>query len=171
MNILSPTTWLIGAIVLAFIGGTAYVTGRSDGRKVERTEWQAKENKALVDIQTELAKVQSEKDTVERNSRNAMVAASETYQKGLKNEQARKDKVIADLRSGALRLRDPGTRYSLSKDTLPGVGTTTGGCDGAKGGELSDALTEHLITEAGRADEIVRQLTAAQAVINADRVR
>ena len=166
---LNPTAWLIGAIALALIGGTAYVTGRSDGRKVERTEWQAKENKAIIDVQTELAKVQLEKDTIERNAQKALVAASETYQKGLKNEQVRKDKVIADLRAGVIRLRDPGTSYTLSKDTLPGVGATAGRCDGETGGKLSDELTTYLVTEANRADNIANQLTACQAVITADR--
>ena len=141
MNILNPTTWLIGALALALFGGAVYVVGRSDGRAIEKALSLAKENKAVTDTQAALALAQEEKTVIERNTRTAMVAASTTYQKGLQDERNAKDKAISAVRAGDLRLRDPGAAHTIGKDALPGVGATASRCDGEAGGKLSDALT------------------------------
>ena len=78
-----------------------------------------------------------------------------------------RDKVIADLRAGSVRLRD---RFKCS--TRPAVsssGPASAGSDGGTQGGLSDNDAEFFVREASRADEVVRQLTACQAVIRSDR--
>ena len=165
---LNPYFWLIALIFLAVTGGSSYVAGRMDGKKLERSESQARDNKALIDVQEQLAQSQTNKATIERNSSLAMAAAAETYQKELKNVSTQKNVIIDNLRAGAIRLRDPGTSYTLGADKLPGVGATASGCNGEAGGKLSDATSEFLITEASRADEVTRQLQLCQKIILID---
>lgn len=77
-------------------------------------------------------------------------------------ESAKKDynRTIADLRAGNLQLRK---RFTCS---TPSAAQPSGGVDNAEEGSgLQKEDGEFLVSEAERADEVVRQLTAAQEVI------
>ena len=169
MNMLNPYTWIIGALVLAFVGGSAYVSGRMDGKKIERSAWTTKELKATQDAADAIAKAHDEVQIAEQKHAQELQDVSITYQKELNNVSAKKDATIAALRTGAIRLRDPGTRYTLGANTLPNAGASARGCNGKAVSQLSDELAEFLTTEASRADAIVDQLTACQKVVVKDR--
>ena len=169
MNLLNPMTWLYGALALALVAGGAYFTGRSDGKKNERVVWQAKEIKANQDAADSLAVATKKVSDAEKSHAIELQHVSNVYQKELIDVSAKKDAVIVALRTGAIRLRDPGTKYTLSPNPLPGTSTGTSRCDGGPGGELSNETAEFLASEASRADAIVKQLAAAQAVIMKDR--
>lgn len=151
----------LGAVLLAgALSGFAYQTGK----KVERVEWQAREQRADRAAADKLAQAQRDKDTIEHNHQAAMVAASQAYQQELKHVRTQKDRVIADLRAGALRLRDPGTSYALGVHPLPATGPAAGGCDAAAGGQLSDEAAEFLVGLASESDEVAKQLGRCQEV-------
>lgn len=169
MNPLNPYTWMIGALVLAFVGGSGYLYGRADGKKIERAQWQAKELKASQDAQDALATAQAAVTAAERKSAQDLADVSTHYQKELNHVSATKDATIAALRTGAVRLRDPGTKYTLGSNAVPDFGASAGRSDGKAEGELSKELAEYLVTEASRADAIAIQLTSCQAVIIKDR--
>lgn len=162
MNILNPYTWLIGAFVLALVGGSGYLYGRTDGRKLERVEWQAKEIQATQEVIDQRDKAIKDKADTEHAHQAAMLAASKTYQEGLKHERDAKDRALAAVRSGSIRLRDPGTKYTLGPARPPGNDPAARRCDAAKGADLSDSAAEFLISLASEADEATRQLTACQ---------
>lgn len=86
--------------------------------------------------------------------------------KDLKDELSKKDIAIAKLHSGTLVLRDPGNTNSCQGST---VTSSSSGDIETSGGKLSTELSEFLISEASRADQVVVQLQACQAVLVNDR--
>ena len=169
MNLLNPYVLLVGVISLIGAISGAYFYGHSNGVDSERVVWQGKENKALIDVQAKLSTATAANTLAEHKHAIELQHVSNVYQKELIDVSAKKDAVIVALRTGAIRLRDPGTKYTLSPNPLPGTSTGTSRCDGGPGGELSNELAEYLASEASRADAIVNQLAAAQAVIMKDR--
>lgn len=169
MNILNPTTWLYGLLAFVLVGGSGYLYGRTDGRKIERVEWQAIDNAKLKAATDKLAELTAAAIKKERSSADALADVSRQFQEDLKNERNKKERVIADLRAGAVRLRDPNGRCSGIGIAFPEAGSAPGGRDGGAGTELSERTAEYLISEASRADEIVRQLTACQKIVIKDR--
>ena len=166
---LNITELLVGALV--FIGAItgAYFYGHSNGVDSERVVWQAKEIKATQEADKALADAQAKVNALQAQYANNLAVISGNYQQELKNVSATKDRTIAALRAGAIRLRDPGTHYTLDPNPLPGTSTSPGRCDGSSKGRLSDEIGEFLVSEASRADSIVDQLAACQAVIIKDR--
>lgn len=168
MNILNPYTWLAGLLAIVLCFGAGYVSGRHDGNKITTAKWQVKELDAAQDAARKLEDAQRHADEVEAASQKAMVAASETYQKGIANVQAQRDQDRAAYHAGLLRLRDPG-KYALGPNSMPQAGPSTGGCDGQAGSELSEPSAEFLLGLAAEADVIANQLTACQAIVKQDR--
>lgn len=166
---LNITELLIGALV--FVGALtgAYFYGHSNGVDSERVVWQAKEIKATQEADKALADAQDKVNSLQSQYANNLAVISGNYQQELKNVSATKDRTIAALRAGAIRLRDPGTHYTLSPNALPGSTAPTSGCDGQATSRLSDTTSEFLVREASHADAIVEQLNACQAVIIKDR--
>jgi len=101
--------------------------------------------------------------------------ASANYQRGILDGKTKLAAFIDSARAGGIELRDPGSQAGTGPacDNQAGKAETTGaagvGNGQAGGGLLSKDATVFLATEANRADEIVLQLTAAQAVIVSDR--
>jgi hypothetical protein len=88
-----------------------------------------------------------------------------TYQEKLHEQDALHARDLADVRSGALRLRDSGAKCPAQVSAAPGASVG----DGQAGAELSAAATEFLLSEAERADRVAIQLGACQQVIESDR--
>lgn len=155
--------FLLGSVIAFLLSGVGgYFYGHSQGVDSERVIWQGKEIKATQEVISERDKALADKETAEHAHQAAMLAASRTYQEGLRNERAKKDRAIADNRAGTLRLRDPGAKYALGPNPVPGDGPAARRCDAAGGADLSSEAAEFLIGEASRADEVARQLTACQ---------
>ena len=92
-----------------------------------------------------------------------MAAIDTQHQEAINHVAQDRDRTIASLRAGALRLR-PQFTCSVSEAATPaGIG------DGQTEGGLSAEDAEFFIREASRCDGIVMQLSAAQSVIRADR--
>lgn len=87
-----------------------------------------------------------------------------TLEKDKQNALKKKDAVIADLRAGTLRLRIPSDVPGTSALTAPAAK-----CDGASGSELLREVVGIAVSEASRADAVVLQLNACQAIIRTDR--
>ena len=90
------------------------------------------------------------------------------------DEIRKRETTIAGLRDGSIVLRDPGREDTgCPGSTVTGHGATAGsagpGTDGARGSKLSGQTSEFLVSEANRADTLVRKTTALQAQLIADR--
>lgn len=90
-------------------------------------------------------------------------AIDDKHQKEIQHVAETRERTIAGLRSGALRLR-PQFTCSVSEAA---AGTSVG--DGGEKAGLSREDAEFLVSESARADEIVVQLAACQADLKADR--
>lgn len=174
LPIIPPWAKLLGAVLLvAAVVAAIYAYGQQQfglGEKAERTAWLARENTALTKANTRIKELEDQARAREREHAQDMAAASAKYQEDLKHEKAAKDRAVADLRSGALRLRIPVTcpdGAGGSGTAAPGPGTV--GRDGEARAELSVQASEFLVGLASEADEVVHQLTACQAVVTADR--
>ncbi|MDR2838111.1 MAG: lysis protein [Azonexus sp.] len=176
-NITLPA-WLkgLGAALLAVVicaGINTYGERQfALGQQAERAVWLDRENTELASANARIIKLEENARATERAHAQSMAAASAQYQESLQHEKATKDRVIADLRAGALRLRFPAANTAGERadgDTTAALGPSAAGCDGGAGGELSLAVAEFFVGLASEADEVVHQLAACQAVVIADR--
>lgn len=86
-----------------------------------------------------------------------------TLTKDKQDEIDRRDSLIAQLRAGTLRMRDPGPRPAVPPDgAVAQAGPGQPDHDGAGGAELSMQAGEFLLAEAARANGVVRKLTRCQ---------
>lgn len=99
-----------------------------------------------------------------------MAVLDEQHHKELQNEIDSKERAVADVRAGLVRVRDEFTcPAAAAKGGAGKTGTATSVGNGASAGGLQAAHVEFLLREAGRADEAVMQLQACQAVVQQDR--
>ena len=144
----------------------------TSGQQAERSAWLTKENTALSRAISRIKELEEQARAAEAKHGQAMASISAQYQKDLKNERLAKDRAIDAVRRGELRLYDPGTRATGDSGSGGGQACSTDasaiGRDGATRSQLSESASEFLLALAGEADEVVRQLTACQAVVKAD---
>ena len=167
-----PNPWVFLAFVVALIA--AGLGGEYDGNKrgvnSERVAWQAKDNKELTEANAKILQLENDARAKEQAHAADLAAISTNYEQELQHAENTRKADVAAARSGALRLRDPGATAQQTCGSATGQAATgPGGRDAQTGGELSPELTEFLFIEADRADAIVQQLGACQAVIVSDR--
>lgn len=160
---------LAGVILTAAI--SAYSWAYKNGVQAERVVWQKAENKALQITLADLQATQEKLRIAENNHAVQLNHVSQTYQEKLTNEKQKLNNVIASYRAGTLSLRDKhATSDAPACAGIPAkTGTAASGRDATEGAKLSQPLAEFLIGLASEADEVVQQLTACQAIVNADR--
>lgn len=78
-------------------------------------------------------------------------------------------KLLNDVRSGTVSLRDRFTCPATQSIGVPKTTTSTSGDHGAEKRGLQREDAEFLVSESERADEVVRQLTACQAMLVQER--
>ncbi|HYN54412.1 MAG TPA: lysis system i-spanin subunit Rz [Methylotenera sp.] len=140
------------------------------GRDGERVAWQQRENKELVDANTLIISLQTAARNDEHANALALNKISTSYQKELQNADIEKDKFIADVRAGRIVLRQPITRSEKSSGGITAEAlAAASGHNGETDAELSRETSEFLYSEATRANKVVEQLTACQAVVIEDR--
>lgn len=85
-----------------------------------------------------------------------------TYHEAYQNEIVSRDRTIADLRAGNLRLRQ---RFTCAADDLSAATDATGSGDAAAQTGLQQQDAEFLVRLASEADEVVLQLQACQSIL------
>lgn len=98
-----------------------------------------------------------------------MAEIDKVNQKELTDARAKSGAFIDDVMSGKLRLYDPHARCGRPNSNTGETVASPSVDHGATGAELSDEVERFLELEAARADEVVIQLTACQAILRADR--
>lgn len=88
---------------------------------------------------------------------------------GQTDEISKRDRTIADYRSGAVRLRDKFTCAAGADQRVREAATGAGQRDAASAGGLQQTDVEFLVRLASEADQAVTQLAACQAVVRTDR--
>lgn len=157
--------YLAIAIGIAIALGAAFQTGR----KVERAEWLDQQNTDLREANRATGATYKLYQKEHEAKEQAISKVSASYQKGLKDGQISKETVIADLESGARRLRVNLTGCEAIGDSAAKAAASTSGRNGGAVGYLSETTSRFLVGLASEADDITKQLGACQAVVRADR--
>ncbi len=120
------------------------------------------------DFQTHLKADRAAELEAERQARaketaleNAIAAVDAAYQQGKQEAQRENERLVADLRSGAVRLRD---RWQQCEAGLPDAAPGTGGTDA--GADDRAASAARIIRAARDADERIKAL---QEILRAER--
>jgi hypothetical protein len=143
-----------------------YHQGRSSEQLIEARD----DNAELLAAQKRIQELENEVRQQEHDHSVEMANIDQQYQKELNDGKKRSDSFIDDVMSGRLRLWDKHARCGKDTGSAVSEATTSASVgDGTTGAELSEELERFLELEAGRADEIVIQLTACQAIIRDDR--
>jgi len=166
--------WAIYAMAAAAALGAlwyAYTTiegrGHARGQAEVRAEYALRDNKALSAALARVAALQAEKQAREQAHETRTAAIAADHKKEIENASAQRKRDIAAVDAG-YRLRDPG-RAGSSAECDRGAGATaqaaTGQRDASAGAELSATASGFLFELVAIADDITRQLGAAQQVI------
>jgi hypothetical protein len=177
----------LGLLVAAGFGvksmvDTARTDGWSAGHKAALLEVAQRDNEELESAMERIHDLEDEVRVREAEHRDAMQAIDTKHEEDLSHVQSEKDRVIADLRSGARRLRnacrqaDAG-RPAGGRDPAAGAAGAAGERDAKARGEPPAALdgadddaafTIGLLAEG---DAAITDLTACQAIVLDDRRR
>lgn len=163
--------YVILAVVVMW-AGSLFGVGRwqnEAGHTAERVTWQAKTNQELAQANAKIIQLETAARAQEQQHAAQLEQVATTYEKEKADVTAQKDSVIAQLRAGAIRLHDPYSPGFKAPGSPTSPAASTGRCDGGAGSELSQRTSEFLVGLASRADEVVKQLQACQAVVKSDR--
>jgi hypothetical protein len=159
----------IGAAVLAAlwmayntVDGRGYTRGKSE---TEAT-YAKRDNLALQAALAKVKELQDKARAAEVAHEGRIAAIAENHKKEMADANRQRDRDVAAVRDG-FRLRDPGARGTTQCDRSAGptAAAATGQRDGGAPGELSAEASGFLFGLANDADDVVRQLGAAQQVI------
>jgi len=143
---------------------------RHDGALSERVVWETR----LAEENANAAKlIQAAEESArqkERDSETKQTLISKDYQRKLADARTKYKSIDDAVSSGTFQLRDSdATAVCSNSSGSPEATPSTGGNNGSKGADLSPGLTRFLWFQATSADDIVEQLTACQAIVEADR--
>ncbi len=165
--------WIIVGFLVALIavGAGGYLKGEHDGTTAEKAVWQKRDNDELRTANARILELEEQARSEERRHAEELAAISAGFEKEKANAAIQKDRDVAAARAGALSLRI----HSPCKDPGGSEGSAASAPaserDGAATIELPREVTANLFALADDADEVVKQLTACQAVIKADRAQ
>jgi hypothetical protein len=161
---LLPYALAVGAVMAALWAAYSFgcdVTSEHYQRVIAQHD--ADNSKLLLEAQGKLR-------AQERRHIADMTSIDQQHQEAMQNEITSRDRTIADLRTGAVRLRDKFTTCQrATAGTAGAAGASTGKCDAAASIELQKADAEFLIGLASDADQVADQLRACQGVVRKDR--
>lgn len=162
----NPWVLLIVLVVwVASLGAVGYWQ-REDGKTVERSAWQKRDNDALRLANAKILKLEEEAREKEAKHQLTVATITAASIKELQDVKDQKDRDIAAANRGALRLRyqSPIPINTSGCKVSPPDPTSSGG-DGSTTSELPGAVTADLFALANDADAIARRLSFAQQVI------
>lgn len=158
-----PKAWLwLGVAILA---SALVLTARSHWIHVGEARTQVTFDAYRAKV---IAATQKAKDAAiraERAQAGAIAAVADHLTQENAHALARRDATIADLRSGALRVRVG----AIHCPRVPEAATSAGVGDAASAGELSDATARSVLDLGAEADQTAQRLTACQAILKAER--
>lgn len=159
-----------GILWVASLAGVGWWQNAA-GHTAERVEWQDRENKELREANAKIVALTEAERRKDGDHAQALVDISTAYQKDLAHEKDKRARDVAAARAGTLVLRYDTAGLEADRCSRPAPGTGPGGRDGAASGQLPPAVAADLLGLVDDADDVARQLAAAQQVIVEDRRR
>lgn len=157
-----PLTILLSvSAALWFVHHLGYSSGKADTNSAWQVKWD-KRNEA-----DRKAEQEQRQRTTEQNNRlsAAQALAASNYLKGVQDGKTSADKTIADYRNANLRLQQRFDGLQCISRSVSDPAGTRSVSDAASSCGLSDADVEFLVRFAQRADNVAKQLAAAQQII------
>lgn len=144
--------------------------GYERGVAVTKAAYVERDLQQMREFTAKVKALEAEKEKLEGQWKTQVAEVEAKRLKEKKDAKARYDRDLADARSGAIVLRDPGSTSgacvpSSSGSTTGETPATVSGSDGKTGSQLSPEATARLLGYANEADDIVRQLGSAQELI------
>lgn len=175
-----PNPWVLLGLALGWFASLAGVGiwQNHAGHNAERVAWQQRELDSQAAADAKYKQLEAKYRALEQGGAQQLADVSADYQEKLKNAESKNADLIAKLRTGAVRLRDPNASAASScVSGMPATPSGAGGRDGgttaglpdASAGILSDAASQFLIELTGKANTIVEQLAACQQIVRTDR--
>lgn len=137
------------------------------GELHERSLWDKKESKQLVEANQKILDLQNEKYDLEQQNKQDMKHANEVWKKEMQDVQTQAQLALDMYRSGAIKLSIPTVRPASCDSAGVESGITLPRGDETTRSELSGSAVEFLTGEARRANEIVVELTKCQDELTA----
>lgn len=162
-----PWPWRALAVCLLCIASG--LVGWWDGATHEGVRALQRDNAALRETEQTVTRLQQAARETERRHAQAMADVSSDYQRRIDEAHQLRAADRVALRTGALRLRDPGTPGAGGGSAAGSPGAGSPGRDGGTAGELSRQAAEFLLELASDADDVARQLAACQRIVREDR--
>lgn len=161
---------ILGAVVLwgASVAGVGYWQNQA-GHTAERVSWQTRETKELQDANAKILELEAARRAEEQRHADAVADISQTYEKEKADAASQKARDVAAARAGALRLLVPARCPDANRNKTGAVAAGAGERDGGARSELPREIAANLFALADDADEIVKQLSACQGIVRADR--
>lgn len=162
---------LLFAIIKAITGYIDNVDQRAykRGKDEATADYAKRDNEALKKALARVKQLEDEARAAEQKHAAALARIDRQRNKEINDAKAQHERDLAAVRSGNLQLRDPGAtacRPALSGGGSEGkAGAAAGQRDAETGGHLSAAASGFLLGLVNEADDIARQLAAAQQVI------
>lgn len=163
------TVYLIGALVVAVLVSGAGYKGYQLGGDHVRSEYAARDLANANEQAAKTKEIEERYRAKEQASAQAIAQVSGDYERKLTDAQGKTRIALDAIRSGSVRLRDPGADQQASRGCPAETPASTGRRDGDTQGRLSGAASEFLLGLAADADRNTLQLAACQAVVAADR--
>jgi Rz lysis protein len=153
----------------AFLGGFLY--GHSDGRQDERLEWEERENSALREANAALDA--AHRKAREQEQRRAAVQAQlvADFEEELHHAETARDRAIAAVRRGELRLRDTAAAAgpACGGGAAEVAASATPGVPAPAPSELPRARDEAVVRLLAEADELVGEVNLCWSIVRKDR--
>ena len=152
-----------GAIIAALVGALAWYhhSVYTAGKAAVTAQYNADNALRL----KQLAAMQMALNTAARQKQEAIAAMDAQYQQVITNDQKANAAAIAAIRSGALKLRQRFTCPAGRTNSVPKTANSSGVSNGPAKSGLQPADAEFLVRLADRADTVVHQLDACQAIL------
>ena len=168
-----PNIYFAGLFAVLILSGLAgsYLKGRSDGSAIATATYAQRDVKAAADYQAKETALQNEYRKKETEWAGKSAAVSKKYQRELANAETSKLAALAAVDAGTLRLRlTDSAGCTPDRGSTAEIASAAGRRNGdSEGRFLGKADSAFLVAEASRADAIVTQLSACQAVLASER--
>ena len=145
--------------------------GHRNGVREAKLEAEQLDNATLREANRALDALHRQVERQERDHAAELAKLAGSHLREVRNVEVQRDRALADLRAGRLRLRDPGAVAEPGCEApMPAAPAGTAGSGlAAQGGGLSDRSAEFLLRQASRADAIVGELNYCWSIVRKDR--
>lgn len=162
---------MIATLASGALAVGAYLYGHSDGRAQERAVWEDRENEALREANRELDKMHTKVREQEGKQASDQAQIVIDYEQELDHVEKERDRAVARVRSGELRMRDAAATANLTCDVRlsTAAASAAAGKQAAEEGRLSRERDEAAVRLLSEADELVAEVNECWAVVRKDR--